>query len=172
MLLRLASLISFLFSAALGMVATLGMLGSVSCSTHAALLASGSTSSAELVSALSSAAALGATTLGCIFLGGLDVAVRVCALGLASALLGVHVWLSAASAQDLAASADRLSSGVLMPLRAAAALDPRWDCVFHGPADALYMASAVRHASAVLGSMRQLVVAAGMAGPAPQIAAT
>jgi hypothetical protein len=166
--LRLASAISFLLSAALGMAATLGMLGAVSCSTHALVLASGS-ASADLSSALSSAAALGAVTLGCIFVGGLDVAVRVCSLGLASVLLGLHVWLGAASAQDLAASADRLSSGVLMPLKAAAALDPRWDCVFHGPADALYMASAVRHASAVLGSMRHL--AAGLAGPVRQIAA-
>jgi hypothetical protein len=145
-------------SGALGLVATLAMLGAVSCSTHA-VVASGVAGPA-FSSALSGAAALGALTLGCIFVGGLDVAVRVCSLGLASALLVLHLWLSAATAQDLAAAADRLTSEVLLPLKAAAALDARWDCVFHGPADALYMASAVRHAAAMLGSMRQLMAAA------------
>lgn len=161
---------SWFVSCVLGVLATMSMLGAVSCSTHAVVASSAAGSAFS--SALSGAAALGAVTLGCVFVGGLDIAVRVCSLGLASALLLLHLWLSAATAQDLAAAADRLTSDVLLPLKAAAGLDERWDCVFHGPADALYMASAVRHAASVLGSMRQMAaVMGGMSGAPLPLAA-
>lgn len=159
---------AWLVSASLGIVATVAMLGSLSCMTHALV------APVAIAPALSSAAALGSVMLGCIFVGGVGVAVRVCALGLAMSMLAAHAWLSAASAQDLASLADTLMASALLPARAALSPGEEWDCVFLGPADALYMLSAMRHAAAVLAGMRQQLAAASgllLAGMPPAIGA-
>lgn len=154
-LLRLAA---WCVSLSLGCISTLAMFGAMSCCTHALVAAE------DAQVSMAGAAALGAVTLVCIFVGGMGVAVRVCSLGLASALLLAHLWLSAATAPDLVAAADRLLADVLMPLRNASGLDTRWDCAFFGPADALYMLGAVRHAASVLSSMRQMAATLSVPG--------
>lgn len=148
-----ATFIRLAISAGLGLVATVSMLGAMSCSAHAAV---GGSSSGQ---AMSSAAALGSLTMACVFLGGLGAAVRVCSLALAVSLMAAHLWMSAATAPDLVALADRMMAGLLMPARRVLDLGPAWDCVFLGPADALYMLAALRHAASVIGSMRSMAAA-------------
>jgi hypothetical protein len=153
------------FSVLLAAVASLAFLGAVSCATHALLVvgpggdpqsagpvARSSPPSASLQAA-GSAAALASLALLGVFLGGVGVALRICSLGLGLVLLAGHLWLRAASPLAMAEAADRLLRGVLLPARNALALPAEWDCVFLGPADALYMLAALRHAAAVVGAM-------------------
>lgn len=154
------------FSVLLAAVASLAFLGAVSCATHALLVAGPGSSSPHAAAAAGpeappsaslqaagSAAALASLALLGVFVGGVGVALRICSLGLGLALLAGHLWLRAATPLAMAEAADRLLRGVLLPARNALALPAEWDCVFLGPADALYMLAALRHAAAVVGAM-------------------
>lgn len=152
----LLSCSSCAFSVLLAAVSSLAFLGAVSCGTHA-LLVGGLETRADAeggpAQAAGSAAALASLALLGVFLGGVGVALRICSLGLGLALLAGHLWLRSASPLVMAEAADRLLRGVLLPARDALSLGPEWDCVFLGPADALYMLAALRHAAAVVGAM-------------------
>jgi hypothetical protein len=156
-------------SVLLAVASSLAFLGALSCGTHALLVASPSASASGSSAALqpaSSAAALASLALLCVFVGGINVALRICSLGMGVTLLAAHLWMRTATPMEMARGADAMLRGFLLPARDALQLGEPWDCVFLGPADALYMLAAMRHAAAVLasvaGSLQHL--AAGVRG--------
>jgi hypothetical protein len=153
-------------SLAMAVVSTLAFLGAVSCATHAVLIAGppgtpppaaaaadSTTLAAAGSHAASAAAGLASVALLCVFVGGVNVALRFCSLGLGLAMLVAHMWMRTASAGSLAGTAEWMLRTVLLPARASMNLGQEWDCLFLGPADALFMLAALRHAASVLSSM-------------------
>ena len=179
---RLFAACSCAFSISLGLVSAISLLGAVSCATHAvvvgdvAQLSPASSPGSPLASSpLASSAALAAVAMLCVFVGGMQVAMRLCSLGFGLALIGVHLWLRTSDPAALANAADSLLVSVLLPVRNRLRLGPDWDCIFFGPADALYMLAAARHAASVLATLRGMTTMfAGTAArylPAREIAA-
>lgn len=176
---RLYAVCSCAFSISLGLVSAISLLGAVSCATHAVVVGDVAQSSSPpgipAASPLASSAALAAVAMLCVFVGGMQVAMRLCSLGFGLALIAIHLWLRTSDPAALANAADSMLTSVLLPLRHRLNLGPDWDCVFFGPADALYMLAAARHAASVLATLRGMTTMfAGTAArhlPARELAA-